>query len=373
MQISKIRDINITDVSDIENGILTIKAEFFGRTEQDLDNTILFNFKEKKITVNGSRALRGNFFLKVWNGGGLRATEAVREKLKTNSVNHIFVKGFSWTSEAYKNFNEEYMNRIETYMLYLDLVEHASYFPFFENGVVPKGYVKYLKDNGLFMTKETYNTFLTEEVLKPLNNQQKTFVKNINECCDITTDELKTYYSDLSIYDKLNRIVMVTAKNGKLGEFENITGLFNTRYIKYFNSVDTSKGINDNIAIINGLIMEEKYGGIGEKLQRLNFLNGTEIGQYTIVIPQRVKDLVDEGMQQHNCVGSYYNDSIMEDKNLILFIRKTENKDKSYITARYNLDNNKITEYRYKNNEDVDNDNEIDIINYLSHIIANTL
>ena len=56
-------------------------------------------------------------------------------------------------------------------------------------------------------------------------------------------------------------------------------------------------------------------------------------------------DLADEGIQQNNCVGYYYNDSIERGDNCIFFLRKKDKPEKSYITCRYNIEKQEL-EYK---------------------------
>lgn len=72
--------------------------------------------------------------------------------------------------------------------------------------------------------------------------------------------------------------------------------------------------------------------------------------QFTVVVPSSLKDFTDEGRQQNNCVGYYYHKSIVEGRNLIYFIRKTNSPDKSYITNRFNIQCQRTTETRMKFN-----------------------
>ena len=71
---------------------------------------------------------------------------------------------------------------------------------------------------------------------------------------------------------------------------------------------------------------------------------------YIIKVPQSIDDLVDEGQQQNNCVGYYYNDNIVDNKDLIYFIRKKDKPKKSYVTCRYNINRRETVEHRYVNN-----------------------
>ena len=117
---------------------------------------------------------------------------------------------------------------------------------------------------------------------------------------------------------------------------------------------------------------ESKKDRMGIELRRLNFMNGKYFDNYIVVVPQKLDDLIDEGKQQNNCVGHYYNDSILRGENLILFIRHNNNPKKSYITCRYNIEKQDIVEYRYKNNQNVYG-NDVLIIEKVAEMIKNNL
>ena len=107
-------------------------------------------------------------------------------------------------------------------------------------------------------------------------------------------------------------------------------------------------------------------------LRKLNFLNGECFGDYVVVVPQNVMDLIDEGFQQNNCIGYYYNDSIENGDNCIFFLRKKNKPEKSYITCRYSVNNKEVVEARYKNNRDIDSADE-NIIYYINDFINDNI
>lgn len=148
------------------------------------------------------------------------------------------------------------------------------------------------------------------------------------------------------------------------------------RYLTIYNIsdelLDTNRTVFQNYKTYQIYDNESKEGRIGLKLRRLNFMNGKYFDNYIVVVPQTYEDLADEGKQQNNCVGHYYNDSILTDENLILFIRHSNNPKKSYITCRYNIRKQDIVEYRYKNNQNVYGQ-DIIIINDIAEMIRNNL
>ena len=57
-----------------------------------------------------------------------------------------------------------------------------------------------------------------------------------------------------------------------------------------------------------------------------------ENDDYVVVIPETADEIINEGKNQHNCVGSYVRDVINEYCNIV-FVRKKSEPDKSYITV----------------------------------------
>ena len=345
------------------DGAVTVK--FSGSNGSSAEKNIYsIDFKTKTIKYN-NRKIKRNIMLYLWRN----ATVTLNEVIPSGTFDLIFLRGFADLRQD--ELKEEHINAIETYYIYKDkYVDNVLLFPFMPNGV-PKGYTKYLDDNNLKMTKETYTDFKSFGHLSGLSKQKITFIKNIFDYLECSTDFRTRFTKEhMDVIDKLNKICINTTKNGTLRQFEGLREIVLEKdYEEFLPSLDTSKDIEDNYKLIKGLYEAKKYAGMADKLQTLNFLNGKRIGEYTVVIPQNVGDLVNEGEAQHNCVGSYYNQSIMDGHNLILFLRKSDNVEKSYMTLRYSKRENSITEYRLARNEAVTDDNELTIVEMLSQII----
>ena len=133
--------------------------------------------------------------------------------------------------------------------------------------------------------------------------------------------------------------------------------------------------INRTVSQNYRIIIQQEF--IGNKafentLRKLNFMNGKSFDDYIVVVPQNVIDLVDEGIQQNNCVGYYYNDNIENGDYCIFFLRKKDKPEKSYITCRYSVNNKEVVEARYKNNRDIDSADE-NIIYYINDFINDNI
>ena len=60
-------------------------------------------------------------------------------------------------------------------------------------------------------------------------------------------------------------------------------------------------------------------------------------GNYTVVIPTKGQDIVEEGQKMHHCVGGYVN-SVVEGNDYIVFIRHKDTPDVPYITCEVYTD-----------------------------------
>ena len=119
--------------------------------------------------------------------------------------------------------------------------------------------------------------------------------------------------------------------------------------------LDTNRTFEQNYKIFKEYRDKEKNNLLSKNLKKLNFLNNYQIKDYIICVPQDKNDLIEEGKAQNNCVGHYYNDSIIEGENLIYFIRNKKNPTKSFVTCRYNLTDKSTVEHRTKNNNQYSN------------------
>ena len=130
-------------------------------------------------------------------------------------------------------------------------------------------------------------------------------------------------------------------------------------YVSYFPEliklIDTqssfalaAKAVDKNYKLLKDKELQEK---IEKNQKRIKELETLVYKDYWFIVPTTLEELVDEGKQQHNCVGSYYNNSISRGEDFIYFIRKKNEPEKSYITCRFNVARNETKEARYKFND----------------------
>ena len=116
--------------------------------------------------------------------------------------------------------------------------------------------------------------------------------------------------------------------------------------------LDTNRSVKRNLEIIREYRDKKEKEIFIKNLTKINFIKQFTKGNYIVVVPQTYEDLIDEGKQQNNCVGSFYNDDIICGRDYIYFIRRKDNPKKAVATARYDTGKKKTVELREKNNKE---------------------
>lgn len=259
-------------------------------------------------------------------------------------------------------YSDEDFNALETYLIYHDskYFYNTYNFPNFPSGL-PKGYLEYLDSENTIIHLDTYSRFkLLNMNLNGLTKQKRTFLVGLNEGLTYIGKIRLCKMESVESYDKIYKIVLNSVRNGQFNSLHDVDTLL-TKCYKCLDLIDTSKTARENVRILEKIARKDFYDRIATNLQKLNFLNGfthADFPNLTVVIPQTTDDLVKEGESQHNCVGSFYDDEIANGEDTILFIRKKDNIEKSYITARYNYPDREIEEFRFKNNVEIEYDTE---------------
>lgn len=111
-----------------------------------------------------------------------------------------------------------------------------------------------------------------------------------------------------------------------------------------------AKAVEENYKLLKD---KEQQELIQKNQKRIKELENLVYKDYCFIVPTTSKELINEGEQQHNCVGSYYNNFMSEGIGFIYFIRKKNEPEKSYITCRFDMYTKKTVEARYKFNDEV--------------------
>ena len=73
--------------------------------------------------------------------------------------------------------------------------------------------------------------------------------------------------------------------------------------------------------------------------------------EFCMVIPKNTKEIINEGINNNNCLGSYV-DKVIEGRSYIIFLRKVEEKENSLVTLEFR--DGKIVQYKGAFNRDPD-------------------
>nr|DAI81306.1 MAG TPA: PcfJ like protein [Caudoviricetes sp.] len=261
---------------------------------------------------------------------------------------------------------------------YPELDYNRAMYSFFANyNKLTKDYLEWCKKEEEPVNHDSINRYKSIKAYSLIPKDLKPYFAIILAQISIESLELL----NTSTLLKLLRIVKYTTfhSDNPKAVYSKLSELI--RYLTIYNISDellnTNRTVFQNYKTYQVYDNESKEGKIGLELRRLNFMNGSLFdgnarNSHVVIIPQTLEDLIDEGKQQNNCVGHYYNESILRGENLILFIRHSNSPKKSYITCRYNIKKQDIVECKYKNNQDV-NGYDMIIIKKAAEMIRNNL
>ena len=254
---------------------------------------------------------------------------------------------------------------------YSELDYNEAMYPYFANhNKLTKDYLEWCTKEEAPVNHDSMNRYKSIKAYSLIPKDLKPYFAIVFTQISIESLELL----NTSTLLKLLRVVKYTTfhSDNPKAVYSRLSELI--RYLTIYNIndelLDTNRTVFQNYENYHFYNMKEEKNMLSLKLKQLNFMNGKCFDDYIVVVPQTYEDLVDEGKQQNNCVGHYYNESILEGENLILFIRHSNSPKKSYITCRYNIKKQDIVEYRYKNNQDV-NGYDMIIIEKVAEMIRN--
>lgn len=114
--------------------------------------------------------------------------------------------------------------------------------------------------------------------------------------------------------------------------------------------------------------MEKKYKKIRPKLEEKY---SYQADGYAIIIPPNVKDFTREGLEMHNCVGSYKK-RVASGSTQVVYIRKIDDVENSFGTMEISPHSEKIIQARWKYNKDLPEEAEA-FVNKFEHEVLEPL
>lgn len=117
--------------------------------------------------------------------------------------------------------------------------------------------------------------------------------------------------------------------------------LTDTKYLKPANLKQAHDNAYNKVESIKN---EPLYAAVKNKCKQ--YLKLSYVGKkYSIVMPEKAEDIVQEGIDNHNCVGTYLG-RVKMGYSIICFVRHSENKEKSFYTLELDPKTLKIIQCR---------------------------
>lgn len=223
------------------------------------------------------------------------------------------------------------------------------------DGDIPEGFVDFCLKNDITVNINSYNSFQLSKKNKDYPEDVRLLAAQFDKMID--NSELPKEYIIKILRCYKNSLL-------KYGEyaFDGCCKLSNTlngvaEYPELIKLIDNqssfalvAKAVSKNYRLLKDKEQQEQ---IQKNQKRIKELENLLYEDYCFIVPTTLKELINEGEQQHNCVGSYYNNFMSDGIGFIYFIRKKNEPEKSYITCRFDVERNETKEARYRFNEEV--------------------
>lgn len=221
------------------------------------------------------------------------------------------------------------------------------------SGDVPEGFIDFCLKNDRAVNTNSYNSFQLSKKNKDYPEDVRLLVAQFDKMIDnsklpkeYVVKILRCYKNSLLKYgeDAFDGCYKLSNMFGSITDYPELIKLIDTQ--SSFTLV--AKAVDKNYRLLKNKELQEK---IEKSQKRIKELETLVYKDYCFLVPTTLEELVDEGKQQHNCVGSYYNVSMAKGNDFIYFIRKKNEPKKSYITCCFNVNGNETKEARYRFND----------------------
>lgn len=250
----------------------------------------------------------------------------------------------------------ELVEKVEMYWNEPELLKYPD--TIYDLPTPPKGYIKWLKEYNKLPNSVTLKEYTVYKKTLDLLEDDRQTLKMLTDTYGAPyswTDSFIDFYIKMRPVErkKFNKILKVSLKTliwDVKFRLSNFVLLITRIPMIWADYVDDNRDFVYNIKLLENALHEQRERLIIEKENKIRAIETLSNEEYTIIVPKTLKDFTDEGNQQNNCVGSYYHDSILAGRNLIYFIRRSENPKHSYITNRFNIAEKHTVETRKVNN-----------------------
>lgn len=224
------------------------------------------------------------------------------------------------------------------------------------DGDIPEGFVDFCLKNILKLNDGSYKIFQSSKKIKDYPEDVRILAaENIEEISESGLPKeyvvkiLRAYKNSVLKYGRyaFNGYSALKYTFIYVGQFPELIKLINNQS----SFALAADAIDKNYKLLKDKEQQEQ---IQKNQNKIKELENLVYEDYCFIVPTTPKELINEGEQQHNCVGSaYYKLSMSEGANFIYFIRKKDEPEKSYITCRFDMYTKETVEARYKFNDEV--------------------
>ena len=232
---------------------------------------------------------------------------------------------------------------------------------------IPKGYVKFCREYNFKINMSSFNIFqeqknfsiIPKRVLEYIKNKlghtnYQTFFNTMIEAGMTTKQHFLTLEKAIAIdfknwHDPFNKYLYQ--------QYVIIAEIISGKYEKKGFTWDTNRSLSQNMECFKMWNNRAQNECLAEWQKNFSSIEGTTFDfdgtTVKVIVPVDVAQLIDEGQQQNNCVGHYYNSGIANHRQVICFVRKAETPNHSFVTCRYDVSEKTFVEMRFKNNYDL--------------------
>lgn len=279
---------------------------------------------------------------------------------------------------------------LEPYLSYPDLLPRIPSYKDIPNEC-PAGFIKWLRANDKPITQHTLHEFRREKALSKLPKQDAEILQLLtsenspyNDGHTVVKWYENTTPSQRSAFNKIFKVSIKNVSWNLHDEVREYVQIMSQHYVqvprvgrivlvdpeKY---VDTNRTFAHNIQQIRDNAKVDRNEAILANENRIRSIENLSNDEFTIIVPRTLQEFSNEGVQQHNCVGHYYHNSMARGEAFIYFIRHAETPTKSYITNRYCPCSNKTVETRIANNRCNNDKNALALIGEIDKMITELL
>lgn len=221
------------------------------------------------------------------------------------------------------------------------------------DGEIPEGFVDFCLKNNLMLNYISYKIFQSSKKIKDYPEDVRILAAEYIE--EINSSELPKEHIVKILRAYKNSVL----KYGSYAFDGHSTLRYTLTYVGQFPELIKLINNQSSFALVANAV-DKNYKLLKDKEQqeqiqknqnKIKELENLFYEDYCFIVPTTLEELIDEGKQQKNCVGSFYNNSMARGENFIYFIRKKNEPKKSYITCRFGVYTKETVEARYKFND----------------------